>query len=157
MGLRFHGVHEIVERYAVETIVAKKLQYNLFFNWEANVSKKFISKLLKNPSPFQNKIKLKFGGATLPLVYASNFFGSPTRDFFFFSFSFSFYKTSTCNKSFTLICNHKLSTPISATLARSKDHWSTLAHLKFKNLVNLFWYLKSTSHIPWLHNVHGNI
>jgi hypothetical protein len=32
MGLRFHGVHEIVERYAVETIVAKNLQYNFLKN-----------------------------------------------------------------------------------------------------------------------------
>jgi ribosomal protein S12 methylthiotransferase accessory factor YcaO len=32
MGLRFHGVHEIVERHAIETIVAKKLQYNFFKN-----------------------------------------------------------------------------------------------------------------------------
>jgi len=32
MGLRFHGVHEIVERYAVETIVVKNLQYSVFLN-----------------------------------------------------------------------------------------------------------------------------
>jgi hypothetical protein len=83
MGLRFHGVHEIVERYAVETIVAKKLQYSFLFNWEANVSKKFISKLLKNPSPFQKINKLKFSGATLPLVYASKFFLFPTRNYLF--------------------------------------------------------------------------
>jgi hypothetical protein len=139
-------VHEIVERYAVETIVAKNLQYNFLKNWEANISTNFISKLLKNSSPFWKKLNLKFGGATLLLVYASNFFWSPTRDNFnlFFVFSqnfkmqqiiYSYFQSQTINSNF-----HHTSLV--------KDHWSTLSHLKKIKSVNLWWNLRSTPHIP---------